>query len=303
VTAVAEEDRRELRTLCGLFGHTRQAYYKQRKKEERKALESELIVQEVISIRKTHRRLGGRKLYHRLGGFFREHGMEMGRDAFFELLRGYSLLVRKRRTRKPRTTLSYRGGKRYRNLVRDLEPVRANQLWVSDITYIRTREGFGYLSLVTDAYSRKIVGYHLSGNLKAAGCVSALSMALKANPDRSGLIHHSDRGTQYYSASYIKTLGKDISISMTEKSDPLENAIAERVNGILKQEYLLEKYRNLVDARCAVAEAVSLYNNERPHSSIDMLTPAEAHIRDGKLKKHWKNYFQSNKAEAFQAAS
>lgn len=302
MTAVVEEkEQRDLRTLCGLFGHTRQAYYKQRKREERRALAEELIVQEVFSIREMHKRLGARKLYHKLGGFFSEHGLEIGRDGFFDLLRGYSLLVRKRKTRKPRTTLSYRGGKRYANLARDLVPTRANQLWVSDITYIRTKIGFGYLSLVTDAYSRKIVGYYLSENLEAKGCVSALKMAMKANPERGGLIHHSDRGTQYYSAEYMKTMGKDISISMTEKSDPLENAIAERVNGILKQEYLLEKYRNLPEARRAVAEAVSLYNNERPHSSVDMLTPAEAHIRTGKLKKRWKNYFRYNKAEALQA--
>lgn len=300
---VEEEEQRNLRTLCGLFGHTRQAYYKQRKKEERRALAEELIVQEVFSIREQHKKLGARKLYHKLGEFFREHSMEIGRDAFFSLLREYGLLVRKRRTRKPRTTLSYRGSRRYPNLARDLEPVRANQLWVSDITYIRTLVGFGYLSLITDAYSRKIVGYYLSDNLEAKGCVSALKMAMKANPDRSGLVHHSDRGSQYYSAEYRKALGRKVHISMTEKSDPLENAIAERVNGIIKQEYLLEKYRNLVEARRAVAEAVSFYNYERPHSSIDMLTPAEAHERTGELKKHWKNYFRYNKVEAFQAAS
>lgn len=261
-----------------------------------------MIVQEVLAIRERQRRLGARKLYHKLGGFFREHGLEMGRDAFFELLRGYLLLVRKRRTRRPRTTLSYRGGRRYANLAREMEPAGANQLWVSDITYIRTELGFGYLSLITDAYSRKIVGYHLSEDLTAGGCVSALRMALAANPDRRGLIHHSDRGTQYYSTRYMKTLGKDIRVSMTEKSDPLENAIAERVNGILKQEFLPEKCRNLLEARRTVAEAVSIYNNERPHSSIDMLTPAEAHSRTGELKRRWKNYFRHDKGEAFQTA-
>ena len=302
MTLVAEEEGRVLKTLCELFGHTRAAYYKRRKKEERRALESELIVQEVLAIRERQRRLGARKLYHKLGGFFGEHGLTVGRDAFFELLRGYSLLVRKRSRRRPRTTLSYRGGRRYVNLARELEPARANQLWVSDITYIRTETGFGYLSLVTDAYSRKIVGYHLSEDLTAAGCVSALSMALAANPDRAGLIHHSDRGTQYYSARYLKTLGKDILISMTEKSDPLENAVAERVNGILKQEFLPEKCRNLREAKRAVSEAVSIYNNERPHMSIDMLTPAEAHNRSGKLRRRWKNYYRHDKAEAFQAS-
>ena len=125
-------------------------------------------------------------------------------------------------------------------------------------------------------------------------------MALSANPDRPGLIHHSDRGTQYYSARYMKALGQDIRISMTEKSDPLENAIAERVNGILKQEYLANEYLHIPEARLAVTEAISLYNNERPHMSIDMLTPAEAHSRTGELKRRWKNYFRHDKAEAFQ---
>jgi transposase InsO family protein len=303
VTVVVEEEKRSLRTLCGLLGHTRQAYYQKRKRAERAALRGELIVQEVLGIREQHKKLGGRKLYHKLGGFFREHRMEIGRDAFFGLLREYGLLVRKRRTRKPRTTLSYWRGMRYPNLARELVPVRANQLWVSDITYIRTKVGFGYLSLITDAYSRKIVGYYLSEDLEAKGCVRALKMAMKANPNRAGLIHHSDRGSQYYSAEYMKALSKKIRISMSEKSDPLENAIAERVNGILKQEYLKKKYPHIPEARRAVAEAVSLYNNERPHSSVDMLTPAEAHERTGELKKHWKNYFRYDKGEEFQAAA
>lgn len=299
--SVVEMEQRSLATLCGLLGHTRQAYYQQRKRAERVALWGELIVQEVLGIREQQRYLGGRKLYHKLRSFFCEHSIEIGRDAFFDLLREYSLLVKKRRTRKPRTTISCWRGTRYPNLARELVPTRANQLWVSDITYIRTREGFGYLSLITDAYSRKIVGYYLSDDLTARGCVRALTMAVKANPDRIGLIHHSDRGAQYYSAEYMKALGRNIRISMSEKSNPRENAIAERVNGILKQEYLAKKYKNIPEAKRAVAEAVSLYNNDRPHSSIDMLTPAEAHDRSGELKKHWKSYFRYDKAEALQA--
>jgi transposase InsO family protein len=174
-------------------------------------------------------------------------------------------------------------------------------LWVSDITYIRTWDGFGYLSLITDAYSRKIVGYYLSEDLTARGCVRALKIALAANPDRSGLIHHSDRGVQYHSTEYMKALSKNIRISMSRIGHPLENAVAERVNGILKQEYLMKEYKNLPEAKRAVAEAVSLYNNERPHMSIEMLTPAEAHTRTGPLKRYWKNYFRYSKVEAFQA--
>lgn len=300
---VAGEQRRSVCILCVLLGLTRQAYYRRRGREERTALSVELIIQEVMAIRERQKYLGGRKLYHKMENFFAEHGMEMGRDAFFDLLREYGLLVRRRRARKPRTTLSCWWMKKYANLAREIVPVRANQLWVSDITYIRTLNGFCYLSLVTDAYSRKIVGYYLSEDLTANGCIRSLSMALAANPDRAGLIHHSDRGMQYYSSGYMKTLGKDVRISMTEKGDPLENAIAERVNGILKQELLQTKYRNISEARRAVAEAVSIYNYERPHSSLDMLTPAEAHDRNGELKKRWKNYFRHDKGAGVQAAA
>jgi putative transposase len=163
------------------------------------------------------------------------------------------------------------------------------------------REGFGYLSLVTDAYSRKIVGHHLSGDLSAKGCVDALRMALRENPERGGLIHHSDRGLQYYSAAYVKLLGADVRISMTEKSDPLENAIAERVNGILKDELLERRFESFTEARTEVAQAVRIYNHLRPHSSVDMLTPAAAHTQTGVLKRHWKNYYSNNKKEAAQA--
>jgi transposase InsO family protein len=298
---VVQGGRGMLTELCRLLGRSRQAYYKGAREQERMVLQEELVVKEVVTIRKSQRYLGGRKLYHVLQAFLDEHRMEIGRDAFFDLLREYGLLVRKRRARKPQTTLSYRGSKRYPNLAKELVPTRANQLWVSDITYIRTWDGFGYLSLITDAYSRKIVGYYLSEDLTARGCVRALKMALKANPGRSGLIHHSDRGVQYHSTEYMKALSKNIRISMSRIGDPLENAVAERVNGILKQEYLLKEYKNLPEAKRAVAEAVSLYNNERPHMSIEMLTPAEAHTRTGPLKRYWKNYFRYSKVEAFQA--
>lgn len=289
---------RVLTLLCGLLGKTRQAYYQKLRESEADALCKELVVQEVLRYRERQRAIGGRKLYYLLGGFLHEHGISLGRDGFFDLLREHSLLVRRRR-RRPRTTFSLRGGRRYSNLAAELVPYRANQLWVSDITYLRTREdGFCYLSLITDAYSRKIVGYCLSADLTAKGCVAALKMALAGNPDRSdGLIHHSDRGVQYYSHAYLKTLGSKIRISMAEKGDPLENAIAERVNGILKQELLKRQYKGLTHARKEVAIAVGIYNNERPHMSVEMLTPAQAHQRTGPLKRHWKNYFQHNTAE------
>lgn len=293
MTVVRERGKgRGLEVLCRPLGYTRQAYYKRQRSEEREAIKAELIIQEVIRVRAVQKRIGSRKLHYMLGGFLSEHSIEMGRDAFYDLLREHSLLVRKRRLRKPRTTISG-PWKRYPNLIRDFKPTAANQVWVSDITYVRVGEGFGYLSLVTDAYSRKIVGHKLSRDLSARGCVSALRSALRNNPDREGLIHHSDRGLQYYSSAYMKLLGSRISVSMTEKSDPLENAIAERVNGILKDELLEKRFERFREARERIDEAVNIYNHLRPHLSIDLLTPAEAHTRTGTLKRHWKNYFST----------
>ncbi len=253
---------------------------------------NELIIQEVMGIRKLQKRIGARKLYHMLKKFLSEHGIKMGRDAFYDLLRDNSLLVRKRRLRKPRTTFSI-PWKRYPNLIRDFVPTGASQVWVSDITYVRVGDGFAYLSLITDAYSRKIVGHSLWRDLSTKGCAAALKTALKNNPDRDSLIHHSDRGLQYHSGAYKKLLGPDVRISMTEKSDPLENAIAERVNGILKDELLEKRFESFREAREKVDEAVSIYNHLRPHMSVEMLTPTEAHTRTGILKRRWKNYFST----------
>lgn len=298
---VASVERRGLQTLCRLLGVTRQAYYQQKSRVERIAFRSELVVQEVTRIRQVQKRLGVRKLYFMMSGFLDEHRIGIGRDGLFELLREHSLLVRKRRSRKPRTTFSCRWMRHYPNLAKDFIPLAPNRLWVSDITYIRIGEGFGYLSLVTDAYSRKIVGYHLSERLSANGCVAALKMALKNNRQREGLIHHSDRGLQYHSTAYVELLAPDVRISMTEKSDPLENAIAERVNGILKDELLKRRFAGFAEARQQVAQAVKTYNHLRPHLSVDMLTPAAAHTQTGVLKRHWKNYYTNNKMEAAQA--
>ena len=288
---VASVERRSLGTLCRLFGYTRQAYYGRRVRMERSAIESELVIQEVVRIREAQKRIGTRKLHDHLGSYLKEHAIGMGRDAFNEVLRDHSMLVRKRKARKPRTTFSCLWMKRYPNLAKDFRPTAGNQLWVSDITYIRIKEGFAYLSLVTDAYSRKIVGYHLRQDLSAKGCVAALRMALAENRQREGLIHHSDRGLQYHSTAYRALLGSKVRISMTENSDPLENAIAERVNGILKDELLEKRFENFTQARSEVAQAVSTYNHLRPHLSIDMLTPAQAHTKTGELKRRWKNYY------------
>lgn len=221
----------------------------------------------------------------------------MGRDAFFELLRDNGLLVRRRRNR-VRTTFSVHRFRKYPNLTGNLLIERPNQLWVSDITYIRIKEDFAYLSLVTDAYSRKIIGFCLSHDLSTDSCLSALRMALNNRLTDQPLIHHSDRGTQYCSQAYTQLLKqKGIGISMTQSGNPRDNAIAERVNGILKQELLKESYQDLKSAYREVKQAVSVYNQLRPHSSLDMLTPENAHHQTGLLKRRWRNYYPQNKNE------
>lgn len=289
MTRVGESEPRSLGLLCGLLGRSRQAYYGYLREREHSAAGSELVLQEVLRIRKEQRRTGVRKLHCLLAAFMRRQGIMLGRDRLFDLLRVHGLLVRRRKSRKPRTTFSCYWLQKHPNLAKDFIAAGPNQLWVADITYIRIGGGFGYLSLVTDGYSRKIVGYCLSRDLTARGPRRALKAALRNNPRKDDLIHHSDRGMQYYSAGYMKLL-KGIRISMSEKSDPLENAIAERVNGILKQELLAKSFNTFAEASREVDKAVSTYNNLRPHLSCDMLTPAEAHTREGKLERRWKNY-------------
>jgi transposase InsO family protein len=274
-----------------LLGYSRQAYYKQLRCKETEALQADLLLQEVNRIRTRQKRIGTRKMLFMLIDFFQQHKIQIGRDAFFDLLRERGLLVRRRRCKKPRTTFSGFWLKRYPNLTKDFIPTAPNQLWVSDITYIAIGNDFGYLSLITDAYSHKVVGFYLSKDLSAQGCIMALKMALKNNPHRENLIHHSDRGLQYYSAGYMKLLG-NIRVSMSENSDPLENPIAERMNGILKEELLENYFETFAQAQREVAIAISIYNHERPHSSVDMLTPAMAHLQSGELKKRWKNYYK-----------
>lgn len=287
---------RHIGMLCSLLGYSRQAFYQYRKEAEKQALKQELIIQRVLEIRKTQKRLGTRKLMVLLEPFMQEHEINMGRDAFFALLSAYGLLIRKRQCRVPRTTDSRHWYTMYPNLIKGMVVTGPNQVWVSDITYITLENGFAYLSLVTDMYSHKMVGYYLSENLCAAGCVKALKMALEYLPEGSILIHHSDRGIQYCCAEYVEVLhNKQISISMTQTSDPRDNAIAERVNGILKQEFLEEKYSTISQATRHIAQSIGIYNYQRPHSSVDMLMPAIAHERSGYLKPRWKTYYKTNK--------
>jgi len=279
-----------------LLGYSRQAYYQQKKQIEKESLQYGILINEVLKVRKTQKRLGCRKLIHKLKPFMAQHQIIIGRDAFFDLLSEHSLLVRKRKRRKPITTFSNHWMRKHPNLIEGFYPTAPNQLWVSDITYIVVGNGFAYLSLVTDAYSRKIVGFYLSKDLSAEGCIRALEMALDNNPVLGRLIHHSDRGSQYCCSDYVKILNDNfIKISMTQNGDPRENAIAERVNGILKDELLDNSFVNYKEAVRNVSIAISIYNHQRPHGSIDYLTPIEAHFRSGKLKRRWKNYYSKKK--------
>jgi len=259
----------------------------------KEAFEAEIVVQEVLKHRSLQPRIGTRKLIVMMQDFVKAHQIGLGRDALFTLLRQHNLLIRKRTRQKAQTTFSKHWYKKYKNLIHGFEPLTPNLLWVSDITYITVADSFAYLSLITDAYSRKVVGFYLSKTLEATGCIRALQMALNNCNDTSNLIHHSDRGVQYCSHDYVKLLaGRGIQISMTENGDPLENAIAERVNGILKDELLQQSYNCFEEAQKSVATSISVYNTLRPHSSCNMLTPQVAHQKTGLLKKHWKNYYK-----------
>lgn len=282
-----------LMSLCRLFGITRQAYYNHRKRGVKKYLESDQILKMIRAIRVVHPRIGCRKIYSVLKEDFERMDIKIGRDKLFDLLSENQLLIRKRK-RRVWTTNSYHSFRKYKNLIKGFVPYKANQLWVSDITYIRKGEVFNYLFLVTDAYSKKIVGYKLAESLHTKNAIDSLRIAIKSATRTEGLIHHSDRGIQYCSTNYVKLLQDyKIQISMTEDSDPTDNSIAERVNGILKEEYiepLLEKsnytFKQVID------QAVIRYNNYRPHMSCDMMTPQKAHSMEGVLRKRWKNYYK-----------
>src|SRR4051794_19096909 len=245
-----------------------------------------------MEIRTSLPRIGTRKLLHLLTPRLAEHKLEVGRDYLFELLATHKLLVRSRK-RKAVTTDSRHWMRKYSNLTGELTVVRPEQLWVSDITYIRLTNGFAYLSLITDAYSRKIVGCHLSKTLAAEGCIAALQRALAARsyPAHS-LIHHSDRGVQYCSKQYVELLDDHkIASSMTENGDPYENALAERVNGIIKGEFNLYSSAVGFEQTCQLVQtAIHAYNELRPHASCDYLTPQQAHLQAGVLNKRWKHY-------------
>jgi len=238
--------------------------------------------------------MGVRKIYFLIKEDMDRVNIKKGRDALFDLMASEHMLVQ-RRKRKHITTNSNHWYRKYPNLIKGITPNRANQIWVSDITYINTKKEFLYLFLITDAYSKKILGYRLAKTLDSVHAVNSLQDAIKnACQPIPGLIHHSDRGIQYCSKEYTDLLIKHgISISMTENGDPLENAIAERINGILKDEYLNDEINRTGDLDAErLKKIIDKYNKLRPHLSCDMLTPEIAHASNGSLKRKWKNYYR-----------
>jgi transposase InsO family protein len=278
-----------LSRICRLLGITRQAYYQHFWYVSDVSIEQQLVLQQVKEIRTIHPAIGGRKLYFLLQPFLLDHQIKIGRDALFDLLVINKLLVRKRK-RRVNTTQSHHWLKKYSNLIKTWYPQKPNELWVADITYVPITNGFLYLSLITDAYSHKIMGYNIANNLEAIHTVKALQMALKNKTTTvNQLIHHSDRGIQYCCAEYISLLKNDnIQISMTENGDPLENPIAERVNGIIKQEYLSHyPIYNQYQATELLDTIIKTYNQKRPHQSINMLTPEVVHQKQLSVNKRW----------------
>ena len=260
--------------VCKGFNLKRDAYYKYKcRADQRKKVEQQ-IIHIVKKRRKSLPREGVRKLMKSLNDDFDKQQLKVGRDALFKVLREHNMLTLRKKY-SARTTNSYHRFYKYNNLVKDMKVTKPNQVWVSDITYIRTLNGFCYLALITDMYSRKIVGYDLSDSLELKGCVRALNKALYKKKNINGLIHHSDRGIQYCSNVYTDILKrKKIQISMTEENHCYENAMAERVNGILKDEFYLDQtFMNTAHAKRAAKNAINLYNQIRLHLSLGFKTP------------------------------
>ena len=272
------KDKVSIDRLCEKVGMTRQNFHKARKVREKWELDADFIVGLVFRERSEQPRLGGRKLYSILKAELESAGISIGRDRFFEVLRDNNLLIEPSK-RSTRTTDSYHTLPVFTNTFKEMDLTGPNEAWVSDITYIRVKGSFIYLSLITDAWSRKIVGFHAGNSLESIGCQKALEMALKGLPAGKYPVHHSDRGCQYCCHAYVNMLkDADMGISMTEENHCYENALAERVNGILKDEYSLSSvFASQKQATEAIAQAVRLYNNKRPHTSLGYKTPASVH--------------------------
>lgn len=278
-----------------MFGLERQVYYRNIKRTKLRKTLAEQVVSLVKEQRVAQPRLGTRKLYHILNTELR--ALKVGRDKFFNILKANHLLIKPKRSYHV-TTWSHHRFRKHPNLIKELDIKRPEQVWVSDITYIGKREKPCYLSLITDAYSKKIMGYDVSDSLSTQGCIRALNMAYKKRMFKNELpIHHSDRGIQYCSDEYQYLLRKyNLKCSMTQNSDPYENAVAERINGILKQEFMIDTYHlELPLMKKLVAEAINKYNLIRPHWSNYMLTPNQMHLQRSIRMKTYKTKNRSSK--------
>jgi transposase InsO family protein len=260
-----------------LFGISRQSIYQSKLRHEVRQKELLQLKPLVQQLRMEMPRLGTRKLYYLLKPQFEELSIKIGRDAFFDYLRHENMLILPKR-QYTKTTNSKHWLKKHPNLLKQVKPDRPEQVFVSDITFIKTRDKTHYLSLITDAYSRKIMGYQLSDDMNTANMVQALKMAIKHRITNYPLIHHSDRGLQYCSSMYqLELSNNQIIPSMTDGYDCYQNALAERINGILKQEFLIYTCNNSVELKQLIQESVRIYNSKRPHLSLNMKTPNFIH--------------------------
>jgi len=264
--------------LCDYYDISRNGYYKHQAEEIKEAMGTEIILEMIREERHLQPRIGGKKLYYMYKDDIHKVAPHCGRDKFFDILGQHDLLVKRKRSY-TRTTNSYHRFHKHKNLVKGLVLDHPNQVWVSDITYLRIGSKFAYLSLITDKYSRKILGWYLSENLGIEGSQKALQKALSTCCHPEGVIHHSDRGIQYCSTPYTQMLEqRKMLISMTEENHCYENGLAERVNGILKDEYLLDtSFNTFEQAQQSCRQAITMYNTRRPHWALKFKTPEEVH--------------------------
>jgi putative transposase len=265
--------------LCELAEMTPQNYYARRSVRSRHEVDLGLVLALVKAERREQPRLGVRKLYHLIAPELQAAGVKLGRDGLFVELGKAGLLVARKPSEWPKTTQVDPNLPVFKNLIKRLAATGPNQVWVADITYIRTQEAFMYLGLITDRWSRKIVGYHLGETLETEQVLKALAMALKGLKGAARPIHHSDQGCQYASHAYVAAARKaGLVMSMTEQNHSAENALAERVNGILKQEYWLDaNFETRRNARAATAHGILMYNTRRPHTALKFATPEQMH--------------------------
>lgn len=268
-----------------MFGISRQSIYQSEQRVTLREQDLAIVKSLVRKVRMTMPRLGTRKLYHILKEEFESRGIKIGRDALFDYLRRESMLIKPKKNY-TKTTNSKHWLRKHPNLMKNKRATRVEQYFVSDITYIKSHERTHYLSLVTDAYSRKIMGYHLSDNMNAESVVKAMNMAIKKRKTNFDLIHHSDRGLQYCAEVYQEKLrNSNVQPSMTDGYDCYQNALAERINGIIKQEFLYHKAKNKQELQKLIEQAVEIYNNKRPHLSLNYKTPNFIHNKNAELLK------------------